>query len=274
MRPLRSSFFGPAQGRIRVRYHNGTGVVTGSIIKQLSYNRYQVTDGSTPMVIRMAETAAEANAPTAGIGYMNLTLAGSGATLAAVLGANAVAIQTAGTGYAVGNTITLTGGTGTSTVLTVTSIGGGGAITGVSITTVGAYTALPGTVNGSIRRVSTTTTNGGGSGAVFDLSFRLVGVNVTGGGSNYIVGQTLTFTGAGTGSPAATITSVSATGAITGITVTTASSGMFNVPTVAVSATMRVRRLMGARAFTVEGAIVSWSTATASATAGQIELIP
>lgn len=73
-------------------------------------------------------------------------------------------VQAGGSGYAVGNTITLTGGTGTAAVLTVTSVSSG-AVTGVSVTTPGSYTVLPTmpTAQGS--------TSGSGTGATFILRF-------------------------------------------------------------------------------------------------------
>jgi hypothetical protein len=69
-----------------------------------------------------------------------------------------------GTGYAVGNTLTVVGGLGQIDVeLTVTTIGGGGAITGVSISNAGQYAEIP------TNPVSVT--GGAGSAATFDLTF-------------------------------------------------------------------------------------------------------
>jgi len=69
-----------------------------------------------------------------------------------------------GTGYAVGNTLTVVGGLGQIDVeLTVTTIGGGGAITGVSISNAGQYTEIP------TNPVSVT--GGAGSAATFNLTF-------------------------------------------------------------------------------------------------------
>ncbi|MFO0926214.1 MAG: proprotein convertase P-domain-containing protein [Gemmataceae bacterium] len=82
----------------------------------------------------------------------------------------AVAITNGGTGYSLGNTITITGGTtvngaGNRVVLTVTAIGPGGTITGVSITNPGLYTGAP--VTPSQGNVNT----GPGTGALFTLTF-------------------------------------------------------------------------------------------------------
>jgi hypothetical protein len=69
-----------------------------------------------------------------------------------------------GTGYAVGNTLTVVGGLGQlDTELTVTTIGGGGVITGITISNAGQYTEIP------TNPVSVT--GGAGSAATFTLTF-------------------------------------------------------------------------------------------------------
>ena len=74
------------------------------------------------------------------------------------------AIVAAGTGYAVGNTLTVAGGLGQlDTELTVTTINGSGGITGISISNAGQYTEIP------TNPVSVT--GGAGSAATFNLVF-------------------------------------------------------------------------------------------------------
>ena len=74
------------------------------------------------------------------------------------------AVVAGGTGYAVGNTLTVVGGLGQlDTELTVTTIGGSGAITGVSISNAGQYVEIP------TNPVSVT--GGAGSAATFNLTF-------------------------------------------------------------------------------------------------------
>lgn len=69
-----------------------------------------------------------------------------------------------GTGYTVGDTLTLVGGLGQiSTELTVSTVGGSGAITAVTITNAGQYTEIP------VNPVSVT--GGSGSAATFDMTF-------------------------------------------------------------------------------------------------------
>jgi hypothetical protein len=74
------------------------------------------------------------------------------------------AIVAAGTGYAVGNTLTVAGGLGQlDTELTVTTINGSGGITGISISNAGQYAEIP------TNPVSVT--GGAGSAATFNLVF-------------------------------------------------------------------------------------------------------
>ena len=74
------------------------------------------------------------------------------------------AVVAGGTGYAVGNTLTVLGGLGQlDTELTVSTIGGGGVITGVTISNAGQYTEIP------TNPVSVT--GGAGSAATFNLTF-------------------------------------------------------------------------------------------------------
>ncbi len=88
----------------------------------------------------------------------------------------AAAITTAGSGYAVGDVLTVQGGTAFSLAqLVVTSIGAGGAITGVAITAQdGAYTVLP---TNPVSAADTTTPTG--LGATFTLTFGGVDTSVT-----------------------------------------------------------------------------------------------
>lgn len=75
-------------------------------------------------------------------------------------------IGTAGTGYTVGDTLTIDGGTGVAATVTVATISGGGGtgpITGVTLVNVGAYTVNPSSPNSA--------TGGTGSGATITLTF-------------------------------------------------------------------------------------------------------
>lgn len=69
-------------------------------------------------------------------------------------------IDAGGTGYVVGEVLTLVGGTGRAAELTVTTIGTNGAVTGVYVSNVGTYTVAP---TGSLA----STSNKAGTGAMF-----------------------------------------------------------------------------------------------------------
>jgi hypothetical protein len=75
-----------------------------------------------------------------------------------------VAVNAAGTGYVVGNTLTVVGGLGQiDTELTVSTVNGSGGITGITISNAGQYTEIP------LNPVSVT--GGAGSAATFNLTF-------------------------------------------------------------------------------------------------------
>lgn len=69
-----------------------------------------------------------------------------------------------GTGYAIGDTLTVVGGTGVAAILTIVTIGGAGEIVEVEIEYEGSYTVLPANPN-------TVTTDGSGTGATMDLDY-------------------------------------------------------------------------------------------------------
>lgn len=99
-----------------------------------------------------------------------LTVVGGTATVTAVyevwkLGVSAAAINAGGTGYTVSDVLTVVGGDGTAATLTVTSVSGG-VIDGISVTTAGSYKTLP------TNPVSVT--GGTGSNATFNLTVDIV----------------------------------------------------------------------------------------------------
>lgn len=94
--------------------------------------------------------------------YRTLEVQGWQGTLAAVNVVSAVAVAAGGTGYSVGDILTVSGGTaGRAAKAKVTSVSGG-VVDGVVLTDVGSYTADP--------TSPAATTGGGGSGATLTLT--------------------------------------------------------------------------------------------------------
>jgi hypothetical protein len=199
-------------------------------------------------------TAAPAspNSPTGGTG--------SNATV------NVTFIGGTGSGYTVGDVLTLSGGTGTAATFGVASVGTAGVITSVTNISAGNYTVLPPTPN--------VPTGGTGSSALLNVTF--------GSGTGYTTSNQLTVSG-GTGTAAiATISSVSGNGVITGISITnvsqvgnyTAAPSLTNSPTGGTGSGATLSLTMGSginyaagNALTIAGGT---STTAATATVGTI----
>jgi len=149
------------------------------------------------------------------VGSISIVSAGTGFTVRptiSITGANttqatatangtvvSVAITANGTGYYVGNTFTATGGTGTSTVLTASAVDQNGNITAVTITTAGDYTVLPTLVNNPF-----TSNTGSGTGFTATLSIGVGSTKITNAGEGYNK-STATATVGGTGGSGATV---------------------------------------------------------------------
>jgi hypothetical protein len=120
---------------------------------------------------------------------------GTGAVLVPVLSAVSFVITALGSGYTVGDVLTFSGGTSTITAqITVNTVNGGGGITSATLSRAGAYTAIPG--------APTSATGGTGTGFQFGVTWGLLSVTVSSGGTGYDSDDTLVITGANV-SPAA-----------------------------------------------------------------------
>lgn len=81
-------------------------------------------------------------------------------------------ITAAGTGYSIGDTLTLSGGTSTSSgTLLVSTTGGGGSVTAVTRSAAGTYTVLPNSCSYNVACAGVAVTGGGGSNATFNITF-------------------------------------------------------------------------------------------------------
>lgn len=125
---------------------------------------------------------------------------GSGATFALHMKAVGCTKFAGGSGYAVGDTITTAGGTGTHPIVTVDTVDGGGAVLTAHVTTAGDMTVLP------ANHVAQGSTSGSGTGATFDLTWGILSVTVSGGGTLYPVSGMTIATSGGTPTTLATFT--------------------------------------------------------------------
>jgi len=133
-------------------------------------------------------TVLTVTAVTNGTLFPGQTIQGTGVTAGTIikaLGGTAAlsfSITAAGTGYAVGDEITVTGGVySQQAVYTVATIGGSGAVTGLTTVNNGVYTIVPGTP-------SQTTTSGNGTGLTLTLTFG----TGNGGAGTYVVSASQT----------------------------------------------------------------------------------
>lgn len=252
-----SKHFGSDTGNIRVRFHNGTAVVDGHIVKQLGPARYKVSDGQTEHVIRLAQTPDEVAALAPGLGTIRCGRAAPPAAFAVTYRVRAVTLSQGGSGYTAGETLTVVGGSGPAASVAVGAVDENGAVMAIGVTTRGGYTDLPGTLGGASRAL--TVTGGSGSGLTVAATFEVASVQVTSGGAGFKVGDALKATATGALiQPVLAVARVDANGAATAITVR--SAGNFAGP-VAFGSTVvygHVKRLTDRTCTTVEDVTYDW----------------
>jgi hypothetical protein len=143
-------------------------------------------------------TIASVSIVSGGINFTSsptITPASGSASFSSTIGANLATLTTAGTGYAVGDLLTVVGGTFTLPVtLTVSAVTSGGVISGFNITNPGVYTIAPAN--------NVSVTGGHGASAAFSLVFGIIGVTVANPGTGYVSAPGLTVSGGGGGTGA------------------------------------------------------------------------
>jgi len=182
---------------------------TGAIDLAAGSSGVNISNGGT--VTAITRTAVGNNYttnPTVAISAPT-TAGGVQATATVPIGVASFTVSNGGTGYAVGNVLTMVGGTFTSAGTCTVSAVSGGVITAVTATSTGTYTAAP-TNPASV-------TGGAGTGATFTLNFGVLSTfTITNAGSGYIEQPTITFSGGG-GSGAAAYASIGNTTTIKGL---------------------------------------------------------
>ncbi|CAB4132865.1 hypothetical protein UFOVP250_1, partial [uncultured Caudovirales phage] len=165
---------------------------TGAIDLAAGSSGVNISNGGTVTAVTRTATGSvytssptwSASAPTTAGG-----VTATGATTIGFIGAS-TSISNGGTGYTVGDVLTVVGGTFTTACqITVTTVSSG-VITGISISNAGAYTVAP-TSPVSI-------TGGTGSGATFaHTGLGVITITIGNAGSGYIEQPTVTFSGGG-----------------------------------------------------------------------------
>jgi hypothetical protein len=174
---------------------SGVNISNGGTVTAITRSGTGTGYTSKPTIAISAPTTAGGVQATATIDFMST---------------NATAIVSGGTGYTVGNVLTVVGGTPvvSATTMTVATVSSG-VITSVTIANFGSYSTLP------TNPVSVT--GGTGSGATFNLTYSIGNAfTISNAGSGYIEQPTITFSGGG-GSGAAAFANVGGTARVTAI---------------------------------------------------------
>jgi len=170
-------------------------------------------------------------------------LSGSGFSGTTYVSIDEIEINFAGANYAIGDIIIVSGGTGISARYEVLDVdafegsGGRGPVLSFKQLSAGKYRVIPGSVIGSIVRVTTTATNANGSstpgsGATFNVTFNVNSVEIDdgGAGSGYTL-VSVRFVGGSGGNAFGTATVNQVDGSIDTLTITSRGSGFTGVPT-------------------------------------------
>lgn len=110
---------------------------------------------------------------------------GTGATATARMIADSMTLVDAGTGYAVGDALSVAVTDQTAAVITVTDVDGAGAIQAAELTSGGDYAVLPDS--------PAAVTGGSGSGATFVLTFAVLSLTLTNPGTGFSEPPTVSF---------------------------------------------------------------------------------
>lgn len=169
-----------------------------------TFNVNAVNTGASASVISLFAASREAvrvtaiNVTDGGASYVaipDITIAGgagTGATAVAHMTADSATLATPGTGYTVGDELTVALDGQTGATITVTDVDGSGVIQAASLATGGDYDTLPAS--------PAAVTGGTGTGAEFTLTYAVLSATLTEGGSGFTEAPAVTFsTGAAGG---------------------------------------------------------------------------
>lgn len=194
---------------------------TGAISLAAGSRGINISNGGTVTAITRTASGGPSytSVPTVAI-TAPTTTGGIQATAAVTMFSSSVVVFSGGSGYLVGDVLTVSGGTGSAPTFTVATLSGS-AVATVTITNAGALTALPSN--------PVSVTGGTGSGATFTIGWGVNTIVIGTAGSGYVEQPTVTFSGGG-GSGAAAYASVGAGSIIRSLGSTGTSSLSFYVP--------------------------------------------
>lgn len=184
---------------------NGQGIVI--VDSSTGYYDYNITSANT--LTSLSNSVQAVTLTSAGAGYTSAPTVnisgggGSGASAGCTIGLASAAIAAGGTGYVVGDVITINTNFGSAGQFPVTSVSGTGAITGIG--TITRLTASGPTLANPVAGVG-----GTGTGATFNCTCNLNPLTLITMGSGYTSTPTVSFTG---GTP---VTAASATATVSG----------------------------------------------------------
>jgi hypothetical protein len=183
---------------------------TGAIDLAAGSSGVNISNGGTITAITRTNAGASyTGVPSVAISAPT-TAGGIQATATCTLGASgSVTVNSGGTGYTVGDTLTVVGGTGTATTIVVGAVSGGVITSYSAYGNIGAYSVAP--------TFPASTTGGTGSGATVTLNLTVNSTfTITNAGSGYVEQPTVSFSGGG-GSGAAAYATVGSNVSVKGL---------------------------------------------------------
>jgi hypothetical protein len=162
---------------------------TGAIDLAAGSRGVNISNGGTVTAITGTAGGSYTVVPTITISAPT-TAGGVQATGTVGMSALTTALASGGTGYAIGDTITLTGGTFTQAIVLTVATLSGSAVATFTTNNAGTYSVLP------TNPVAQGSTSGGGSGATFNITawqVRTTAFTITNAGSGYVEQPTVTF---------------------------------------------------------------------------------
>ena len=213
-------------------YYNIKGLYNFPTVTYVNANSLKITwpEGRAPagkVIISAGEGSTDSTGATATV-HMQVTNDAGGQT-----GCIGLSINDGGSGYNVGDVITITGGTGTPANATVATVNSG-AVTSLTLGQAGDYTVLPSTT------ACATTTNGSGVNLTVDINFEVKSIIINEGVNDFQVAPDLRVADplqspGGGCTPTAAVAIASMVGVVGSIILLDGGNGYSSVPTITIT---------------------------------------